>query len=184
MIFNRIFDCKDIEIRFIDLRKTRIKRGGFTGTRWSRDQQNAMRPADQLAELKRIVGLDFTELDAKRAKLYEERTQVGRRATDAEARINTYPTSCASAPDVEISIATLIAEKDLADFAANRKVPILPCNLCGSLPNAQRQQMKGLLSRMEAEHPNLRQTMLAALGNVNLSHLLDREAFNSAVTRR
>jgi tRNA 2-thiocytidine biosynthesis protein TtcA len=64
------------------------------------------------------------------------------------------------------------AEKDLADFAAKRKVPILPCNLCGSLPNAQRQQMKGLLSRLEAEHPNLRQTMLAALGNVHLSHLL------------
>lgn len=64
------------------------------------------------------------------------------------------------------------AEKDLADFAANRKVPILPCNLCGSLPNAQRKQMKSLLEKMEAEHPNLRQTMLAALGNVHLSHLL------------
>jgi len=36
--------------------------------------------------------------------------------------------------------------------------------------------MKALLSRLEAEHPNLRQTMLAALGNVNLSHLLDRQA--------
>jgi tRNA 2-thiocytidine biosynthesis protein TtcA len=64
------------------------------------------------------------------------------------------------------------AEQDLADFAANHKVPILPCNLCGSLPNAQRKQMKSLLTRMEAEHPNLRQTMLAALGNVHMSHLL------------
>jgi len=64
------------------------------------------------------------------------------------------------------------AEKDLADFAASRKVPILPCNLCGSLPNAQRKQMKSLLTKMEAEHPNLRQTMLAALGNVHMSHLL------------
>jgi tRNA 2-thiocytidine biosynthesis protein TtcA len=64
------------------------------------------------------------------------------------------------------------AEQDLADFAAMHKVPILPCNLCGSLPNAQRKQMKSLLVRMETEHPNLRQTMLAALGNVHLSHLL------------
>ncbi|HEX7508096.1 MAG TPA: tRNA 2-thiocytidine(32) synthetase TtcA [Polyangia bacterium] len=64
------------------------------------------------------------------------------------------------------------AEQDLADFAASRKVPILPCNLCGSLPNAQRRQMKSMLARMEIEHPNLRQTMLAALGNVHLSHLL------------
>ncbi len=64
------------------------------------------------------------------------------------------------------------AEKNLADFASNRKVPILPCNLCGSLPNAQRKQMKSLLEKMEVEHPNLRQTMLAALGNVHMSHLL------------
>jgi tRNA 2-thiocytidine biosynthesis protein TtcA len=67
------------------------------------------------------------------------------------------------------------AEKDLADFAANRRVPILPCNLCGSLPNAQRKQMKSLLARMEAEYPHLRQTMLAALGNVHLSHLLVKD---------
>ena len=64
------------------------------------------------------------------------------------------------------------AESALADFAASRKVPILPCNLCGSRPNAQRKQMKALLERMEADHPNLRQTMLAALGNVHPSHLL------------
>jgi tRNA 2-thiocytidine biosynthesis protein TtcA len=66
------------------------------------------------------------------------------------------------------------AEADLADLAATRKVPILPCNLCGSRPHAQRKQMKELLARLEAEHPNLRQTMLAALGNVQPSHLLTR----------
>ena len=64
------------------------------------------------------------------------------------------------------------AESDLAEFAAQHKVPILPCNLCGSLPNTQRKQMKALLERMESEHPRLRQTMLAAVGNVHLDHLL------------
>ena len=68
------------------------------------------------------------------------------------------------------------AEENLARFAESQGFPILPCNLCGSQPDAQRKQMKALLSRLESEHPNLRQTMLAALGNVNLSHLLDRQA--------
>ncbi len=64
------------------------------------------------------------------------------------------------------------AESDLAAFAAEQAVPILPCNLCGSQPQAQRREMKQLLARLEAEHPHLRQTMLAALGNVHPSHLL------------
>jgi tRNA 2-thiocytidine biosynthesis protein TtcA len=76
------------------------------------------------------------------------------------------------------------AEETLASFAESRRFPILPCNLCGSQPDAQRKQMKALLSRLEAEHPNLRQTMLAALGNVNLSHLLDRRAGESPRTPR
>lgn len=63
-------------------------------------------------------------------------------------------------------------EAMLADLATRRRVPILPCNLCGSQPNTQRKQMKALLERMEAEHPHLRQTMLAAMGNVHMSHLL------------
>jgi tRNA 2-thiocytidine biosynthesis protein TtcA len=65
-------------------------------------------------------------------------------------------------------------EADLARFAAERAFPILPCNLCGSQSEAQRKQMKALLDRMEAAHPTVRQSMLAALGNVNPSHLLDR----------
>jgi tRNA 2-thiocytidine biosynthesis protein TtcA len=65
-------------------------------------------------------------------------------------------------------------EATVAAYAAARAYPILPCNLCGSQSEAQRKQMKALLTRMEAEHPHLRSTMLAALGNVVPSHLLDR----------
>jgi tRNA 2-thiocytidine biosynthesis protein TtcA len=67
------------------------------------------------------------------------------------------------------------AEETVARFAAEQRFPILPCNLCGSNGEAQRQQMKALLGRLEAEHPQLRQSMLAALGNVNPAHLLDRD---------
>jgi tRNA 2-thiocytidine biosynthesis protein TtcA len=67
------------------------------------------------------------------------------------------------------------AEASLARFATEQGFPILPCNLCGSQSEAQRKQMKALLDRLESEHPQVRQSMLAALGNVNPSHLLDRE---------
>jgi tRNA 2-thiocytidine biosynthesis protein TtcA len=72
------------------------------------------------------------------------------------------------------------AEETITRFAAEQAFPILPCNLCGSNGEAQRQQMKALLDRMEAQHPQLRQTMLAALGNVNPSHLLDRDLLAGA----
>jgi tRNA 2-thiocytidine biosynthesis protein TtcA len=65
------------------------------------------------------------------------------------------------------------AEAKLAALAAERGFPILPCNLCGSQSEAQRKQMKALLTELEKSNPNLRQTMLAALGNVTPTHLLD-----------
>ena len=65
------------------------------------------------------------------------------------------------------------AEADLAAFAAERAFPILPCNLCGSQSEAQRRQMKALLADLEQKHPTLRASMMAALGNVVPSHLMD-----------
>jgi tRNA 2-thiocytidine biosynthesis protein TtcA len=67
------------------------------------------------------------------------------------------------------------AEELLARYAVEQAFPILPCNLCGSQSEAQRKQMKAMLTKMEAEHPHLRESMLAALRNVNPSHLLDRD---------
>jgi tRNA 2-thiocytidine biosynthesis protein TtcA len=66
------------------------------------------------------------------------------------------------------------AESDLAALAAARGFPILPCNLCGSQSEAQRKQMKALLVQLEAKNPTLRASMLAALGNVVPTHLMDK----------
>src|SRR5450432_162366 len=65
------------------------------------------------------------------------------------------------------------AESDLATLAVERRFPILPCNLCGSQTEAQRQQMKSLIAELERKHPTVRASMLAALGNVVPSHLMD-----------
>jgi tRNA 2-thiocytidine biosynthesis protein TtcA len=65
------------------------------------------------------------------------------------------------------------AEADLAAFAAEVGAPILPCNLCGSQPDARRQQVKRWLASLEADVPDLRANLLAAAGNLEPDHLLD-----------
>jgi tRNA 2-thiocytidine biosynthesis protein TtcA len=76
------------------------------------------------------------------------------------------------------------AEKDLARFALERAFPILPCNLCGSQPNLQRRQVKAMLDQIEAGHPGIRNSMLAAIGNVQPAHLLDRALASLAAAAR
>ncbi|MGB0679877.1 MAG: tRNA 2-thiocytidine(32) synthetase TtcA [Polyangiales bacterium] len=66
------------------------------------------------------------------------------------------------------------AEAQIAAFATAMRFPILPCNLCGSQAGLMRQQVKALLTTLEARSPHVRANMLAAMGNLHLSHLLDR----------
>jgi tRNA 2-thiocytidine biosynthesis protein TtcA len=94
-------------------------------------------------------------------------------------KLATMPPRLVSDDGRHVVIRPLIycAEDHLAAFAAEHRFPILPCNLCGSQSEAQRKQMKAMLNDLEAKHPTLRQTMLAAMGNVNPSHLLDKQLF-------
>jgi tRNA 2-thiocytidine biosynthesis protein TtcA len=94
-------------------------------------------------------------------------------------KLATMPPRLVSDDGRHVVIRPLIycAEAHLAELAAQRQFPILPCNLCGSQSEAQRKQMKALLADLEAKHPTLRQTMLAAMGNVNPSHLFDKKLF-------
>jgi tRNA 2-thiocytidine biosynthesis protein TtcA len=66
------------------------------------------------------------------------------------------------------------AERELAAFAAERSFPIIPCDLCGSQPNLQRQRIKALIAELHADNPNVRGNLFAALGNVRATHLCDR----------
>lgn len=65
------------------------------------------------------------------------------------------------------------AEDDLAAYAAEREVPILPCNLCGSQPDGRRRQVKRWLAALETQVPDLRANLLAAASNIEPEHLLD-----------
>ena len=67
------------------------------------------------------------------------------------------------------------AEEDLVALAAEQEFPILPCGFCDAQPDQKRQAMKALLGRLQADNPKVKGNMLAALGNVNPSHLLDRK---------
>lgn len=64
-------------------------------------------------------------------------------------------------------------EKDIARYAALQAYPIIPCNLCGSQENLQRQVIKDMLQNWDREHPGRIESMFRALCNVEPSHLAD-----------
>jgi tRNA 2-thiocytidine biosynthesis protein TtcA len=70
------------------------------------------------------------------------------------------------------------AEKDIARFARGMEFPIIPCNLCGSQENMQRQNIKGMLAAWEQQYPGRSQTIFTAMQNVARSHLLDANLFD------
>ncbi|MAI52945.1 MAG: tRNA 2-thiocytidine(32) synthetase TtcA [Gammaproteobacteria bacterium] len=69
-------------------------------------------------------------------------------------------------------------EKDLARFAEMREFPIIPCNLCGSQDNLQRQVIKEMLTTWDKQFPGRIETMFKAMCNVAPSHLLDESLFD------
>lgn len=70
------------------------------------------------------------------------------------------------------------SESDIAEYAAGRDFPIIPCDLCGSQSNLKRARVKKLITDLQQEIPHLRASMLNALGNVTPSHLLDHQLFD------
>ncbi len=69
-------------------------------------------------------------------------------------------------------------EKDIEKYAEAKRFPIIPCNLCGSQPNLQRQVVKEMLQAWDRQYPGRIETMFSALQNVAPSHLCDPNLFD------
>lgn len=69
-------------------------------------------------------------------------------------------------------------EKDIATYSEAKGFPIIPCNLCGSQPNMQRQNIKAMLQAWEQEFPGRTETIFSALQNIAPSQLADRQLFD------
>ncbi len=65
------------------------------------------------------------------------------------------------------------SEKDIASYARQMAFPIIPCDLCGSQENLQRQKVKHMLQAWEREQPGRINNIFRAIANVEPSHLAD-----------
>ncbi|PSJ81400.1 tRNA 2-thiocytidine(32) synthetase TtcA [Neisseria iguanae] len=71
-----------------------------------------------------------------------------------------------------------VKEKDLIKYAELKQFPIIPCNLCGSQPDLQRQVIGDMLRDWDKRFPGRLESMFSALQNVVPSHLADSELFD------
>lgn len=69
-------------------------------------------------------------------------------------------------------------EKDIERYSAVMEYPIIPCNLCGSQENLQRQMIKQMLLDWEKEHPSRIETIFNSIQNISPSQLADTSLFD------
>jgi tRNA 2-thiocytidine biosynthesis protein TtcA len=70
------------------------------------------------------------------------------------------------------------SEKDIAAYARGMAFPIIPCNLCGSQENLQRQNIKDMLQGWERVQPGRINNIFRAITNVEPSHLADTDLYD------
>ena len=69
-------------------------------------------------------------------------------------------------------------EKDIKQYAEQQEFPIIPCTLCGSQDNLQRQVIKEMLQDWDRNHPGRIETIFSSMQTVVPSHLADNDAYD------
>ena len=80
--------------------------------------------------------------------------------------------------NVVIRPLTYCREKDLIKYADIKQFPIIPCNLCGSQENLQRQTIKAMLNEWDKKTPGRIENIFKSIQNVSPSQLADKEVFD------
>ena len=70
------------------------------------------------------------------------------------------------------------SENDIARFARGMEFPIIPCNLCGSQNNLQRQKIREMMADWDRRYPGRTESVFTALQNIVPSHLADTDLFD------
>ena len=70
------------------------------------------------------------------------------------------------------------AENDIAKFARGMDFPIIPCNLCGSQENLQRQKIREMMQDWDKRYPGRTEAVFTSLQNIVPSHLADNNLFD------
>jgi tRNA 2-thiocytidine biosynthesis protein TtcA len=70
------------------------------------------------------------------------------------------------------------SEADIARFARGMAYPIIPCNLCGSQDNLQRQRIREMMAEWDRRYPGCTESVFSALQKIVPSHLADTALFN------
>lgn len=81
--------------------------------------------------------------------------------------------------NVVIRPLVLVAEGDLVQLSKDWKIPVIPCNLCGSQKGMKRQMIKRWVAELEEEIPQIQNSMIAAQGNIHRSQLMEVEQARS-----
>ncbi len=69
-------------------------------------------------------------------------------------------------------------EADIIRFAEHQQYPIIPCNLCGSQENLQRQAIKAMLREWEKQYPGRIENIFRSVQNIAPSQLADRNHYD------
>jgi tRNA 2-thiocytidine biosynthesis protein TtcA len=73
-----------------------------------------------------------------------------------------------------------VPERDIERYARGRRFPIIPCRLCGSQDNLQRQVVKSMLAQWDRTHPGRSESIFSALRHIEPEHLADPRRFDFA----
>jgi len=116
--------------------------------------------------LRDLLKLDFSTLDAERAKAYTDRTLFGRLVAQIEARMKVFPPIPESVPDEEVSATDIINEKRDADATnkdnKNQREEAAAAQVVADNYLAETERIQGKITQLQTELSLLQDDYLKA----------------------